>query len=246
MRIYADGKQLDIPVWITATDNTITVNTPSTKINDRDGEYLQGGTYYAVRIFNCSGNIPTDKYKDVEHERSRLFNLLAGKELHVYRDDDDDIFYKCRLEGTVKTTYNDGFNLAKVFSISFQLKAIEPFGFGETVIKKIHALEQKETIHCEGNYPTLPEIELSGIASVKGLLLESGNTYLEVSSKIDIPIGDSLIYKNGLLFLNGEDITINLTDRCILNPLTFQAGKNKLKITITGGTVKITYNGRYM
>lgn len=245
MKIFDGDKKLDIPVWITASDNVCTVNVHSVKLNDMHGEYLAGDTIYSTRTFNCSGNILTDRIKDVERERSRLTALLSDKELKVYRNDSDDIFYTCRLIGGVKTGYYNGSNIGRVFSFSFTLKALDPFGYGEKETKEIAGGIQTITIFNKGNYISLPEIEISNIDYVDGLLFSSGNSFLELNKKTEIPIGGKLRYKNGLLYLNDEDVSYRLSDKTLIYPLCFQSGENKLNIKVHAGSIKLSYHGRY-
>lgn len=246
MKIYANNELLNIPIWITANDNTITVNAHTTKLNDRHGEYLAGDDIYTSRTFNCSGNIITDMYSEVEKIRSSLTHLLSGKELKVYRDDDDDIFYLCRLIGGIKTSYNNGGNLAKVFSVSFILKALDPFGYGTEKTKNITGGIQTITIQNEGNCITIPQIEISDVSFVEGILFECNNSVLEVNKKITLEANEKLVYKNGLLFLNGTiDISSRLANKAIINPFHFTAGENKIKVKITSGNITFTYNGRF-
>lgn len=245
MKIYAGNKLLNIPTWITASDNTVTVNAHSVKLNDRHGEYLTGEDIYTARTFNCSGNIITDKYQEVEKLRSALTSSLVGKELKVYRDDADEVFYFCRLIGAIKTGYHNGKNLAKAFSFSFTLKALDPFGYGKEKIETVTGGFQTITIQNDGNCITIPKIEISDVDHVEGSLFECNNSFLEVNKKIPLKKGEKLSYKNGLLYAGENDIVKNMSDKSIITPLHFIAGENKVKIKLSAGTIKFIFNGRY-
>ena len=221
MRIFDEKKELDIPKWITASSSASTIQTQTVKLNDRHGEYLTGKEQYGSKTFQCSGTIPTDSACAVEKERSRLLSLLSGKDLIVYRDDDDTIFYRCRLTGQIQITYYNGENLHKVFTISFTLKAFDPFGYGQRKIETIAGGRRDISIVTEGNLSTVPEIAIGDIEKVSGLL-------------------------DGTLFLDGEDYTRLLTLSSIIHPLYFIAGHNTVSIYVPAGTVTVAFNGRYL
>lgn len=244
MKILHGDKILDIPAWITASDNVCNINMNTAKVNGRYGEVPAGEDIYGVRTFNCSGIIPTEKHSEVEKERSRIAALLSGKELKVYRSEDDEIFYKCRLIGAVKTGYFKGAVIGRCFSLSFSLKALDPFGYGEEKTAEING-NKNIIITNEGNYPSLPEIQISGCQSAEGIIAECGGTFFELRKKIQIPETGQLIFKNGKCFLNEKDISPYLSSRSIITPLCFTAGENTVKIK-SGGKTKITFNGRYM
>lgn len=246
MRIFDREKELAIPIWITASSSASTVQTKTVKLNDRHGEYITGKEQYTGRTFQCSGTIPTDSASAVEKERSRLLSLLSGKDLIVYRDDDDTIFYRCRLTGQIQVTYYNGENLHKVFTISFTLKAFDPFGYGAKKVQTISAGIQTLTIENEGNHLSIPEIEITGIDYVEGVLFQCGNSFLEVNKKINLPEAGKLTYKNGCLYLNEKDISYSLSDRSIITPLYFQAGSNQLKVKVHAGVLHLSYYGRYI
>ena len=246
MKIFYKNEMLDIPIWITASDNSIQVTNPTTKINDRHGEVSVGETVYSARSFNCSGTVFTEKYEDVEKERSRLTSLLAGRELKLYRDDDDKIFYICRLVGNIKINYTHGIEIAKTFTISFMLKALDPFAYGEEKEKAIVAGLQTLSIQNEGNYMSIPMVEINTTESLNGLLLKCGNSFLELSEEITPTSGQILKFWNGNLFLDENDISYKLSDKSLLYPLSFQAGNNNLEIKIHSGNMKIKYHGRYI
>lgn len=246
MRIYYNNEKLDIPMWLTASDNSVQITNHTAKINDRHGEVSFGENIYSARSFNCSGTIFAEKYEDVEKERSRLTSLLTGRELKVYRDDDDKIFYLCRLIGNIKVNYNNGIELAKTFTINFMLKALDPFGFGEEKEKSIVAGLQTLPIQNEGNYMTIPVVEITTTESLNGLLLKCGNSFLELIEEITLTSGQTLKYQDGNLFLDNDDISHKLSDKSLLYPLSLQAGNNNLEIKIHSGNIKIKYHGRYV
>ncbi len=246
MKIFYNNEMLDIPIWITASDNSVQIANHTAKINDRHGEVSFGEHVYSARSFNCSGTIFAEKYEDVEKERSRLTSLLVGRELKVYRDDDDKIFYICCLIGNIKISYNHGIDLAKTFTISFMLKALDPFGYEEEKEKSIVAGLQTLPIQNDGNYMTIPIIEINTTETLNGLLLKCDNSFLELSEEIILTSGQILKYQDGNLFLNNDDISHKLSDKSLLYPLSLQAGNNNLEIKIHSGNIKIKYHGRYV
>ena len=150
MRIFDEEKELAIPQWITISSSASTIQTQAVKLNDRHGECPTGKEQYSSKTFQCSGTIPTDSACAVEEERSRLLSLLSGKDLIVYRDDEDTVFYRCRLTGSIQVTYYNGENLHKVFTISFTLKAFDPFGYGPKKMQEFkHSPVKMKEIICQ-------------------------------------------------------------------------------------------------
>ncbi|MGP1595314.1 MAG: hypothetical protein ACTTH8_08750 [Treponema sp.] len=150
MRIFDGQTELFIPKWITVSSSSMSVKTQTGKVNALHGERLAGDDYYSVRLLKCSGTLITDDYPLVERERSRLHDMLSGRLLRVYRADTDDIFYECILDGQVSSTYYNGRNISKAFTMSFNLKTLQPFGYSSRMIKA-NRIYRKKKIVLHGN-----------------------------------------------------------------------------------------------
>ncbi len=234
-------ENLNIPKWITVKGNSINAINKSVKINDKDGEALIGDTMYSARILSCNGVIPTDDYSEVELKQAELLKTLSKKELIIYREDEDTVFYRGVLDGSVKIGYYHGSNTSKAFSINFNLKCVDIFAYGEE--KEITFINEmgKKKITCEGNYNILPTIEISNAEKLNGKVLEFNNdTVLELSKEIELK-GKTLKYKNGFLKLEDEDYSSYLTDESIISFLVLKPSENEIKINIPESTIKIKY-----
>ena len=245
MKIYADNELLAIPIWITASSSSCAIQEQAVAVNDRNGKTAHGSTHYSVRTFHCSGVIPAGTHEAVEQERSRITALLAGKELTVFKADLDTISYRCRLTGNVQTGYHTGKTIGTAFTINFTLTAYDPFGYGEKKTHTFQGGEKTVTVTSAGNRPELPAVTIRGVSFVEGLILECGSSYMEAAKRITIPSGKALQFKDGRLFLDGNDISKSLSTRSLIKPLMLQAGTNAVKLHTQGGTVEITVCGRY-
>ena len=245
MRIFDGERQLDIPIWITVTDSSLTTALQTVSVNDRPGLAAAGSPIYQARTFSCTGTLFADTPSEVEKIRSRLAAALTGKTLTVYRDDSDDISYRCVLMGDIRTSYYSGVEISRAFGISFTLKALDPFGYGKAYTITAPAGAQSFTVSVDGNYQTLPRVTIHNIPYAEGVLLECAETYLEVKKRITLTASDELIFENGCLYLDGQDISIRLAKRAVINPILFQAGDNAVISHIPQAAVTFDFQGRY-
>lgn len=245
MRIFDGAKELAIPQWITVSDSSLHTVLQTVSVNDRHGLVAAGSPTYQARTFSCSGTIFAATAAEVEQERSHLAASLTGKALTVYRDDDDEIHYRCVLMGDIRTIYYSGVEISRAFGISFTLKALDPFGYGKMqTVTAPHGI-QNFTVSADGNYPTMPRIAIQNIQHIEGVVLECEGTYLEVNKSIALASGDALIFENGCLYLDGQDISIRLAKRAVINPILFQAGDNTVISNIPQATITLDFQGRY-
>ncbi|PIE98633.1 MAG: phage tail protein [Treponema sp.] len=242
MKIF-DAKtkeNLNIPKWITVKNNSINAINKGIKINDKDGEAFIGETMYSSRLLSCEGVIITDDYKVIELKQAELLKKLSKKELMIFRNDEDDVFYKGFLDGSVKIGYYYGSNTGKAFSINFNLKCVDVFAYGkEKEITFINEMGKVEVV-CGGNYNILPTIEISNVERLSGKIIEVNNSGLELSKEIELK-GKTLKFKNGILKINNEDYSSYLSDDSIIMPLFLIAGKQDFEIKIPESTIKIKY-----
>ena len=245
MRVFDGERQLDIPIWITVTDSSLTTALQTVSVNDRPGLAAAGSPIYQARTFSCTGTLFADTPSEVEKMRSRLVAALTGKTLTVYRDDSDDISYRCVLMGDIRVGYYSGVEISRAFGISFTLKALDPFGYGKAYTITAPAGAQSFTVSVDGNYPTLPRITIQNIPYAEGVLLECEGSVLEVNKRIALASGESLLFENGCLYKSGHDISIWLAKRAVINPLILQAGSNTMISHIPQAAVTLDFQGRY-
>lgn len=245
MRIFDGAKELAIPQWITVSDSSLHTVLQTVSVNDRHGLAAAGLPTYQARTFSCSGTIFAATAAEVEQERSHLAASLTGKTLTVYRDDDDEIHYRCVLMGDIRTSYYSGVEISRAFGISFTLKALDPFGYGKAHTITAPLGVQRFTVSVDGNYPTLPRITIHNIPYAEGVLLECEGSVLEVNKRIALGTGESLLFENGCLYKSGHDISIRLAKRAVINPLILQAGSNTIISHIPQAAITLDFQGRY-
>ena len=245
MRIFDGERQLDIPIWITVTDSSLTTALQTVSVNDRPGLAAAGSPIYQARTFSCTGTLFADTPSEVEKIRSRLAAALTGKTLTVYRDDSDDISYRCVLMGDIRVSYYSGIDISRAFTISFTLKALDPFGYGPAQTVTAPHGAHTVAVFAEGNCPVIPRITIQPLTHVEGVLLECSGSYLELNKRLSLTAGESLIFENGYLYHNGQDISIRLAKRAVISPIIFQAGNNTVISHIPQAAVTFDFQGRY-
>lgn len=264
MRIFDGQTELPIPQWITVSENTLSVNTHTGKANGLHGQRLVGDEYYSVRVFKCSGTIITDDYPLVERERSRLYDMLAGRLLQVYRDDDDDMFYECILDGQINSSYYNGQAISKAFTISFNLKTLQPFGCSRRMLK-INRIYKSKKIIRSGNDIVYPAVFFCGQKRYDKELLVCNGRSLALKNPVYLRKDESLFYSQCHLYINRNgsneligtdrsseegavkeliDISAYMTDTGITLPLYLNAGVNELTYH-SGGTCIVLYHDVY-
>lgn len=250
MRIFDGWTELSIPKWITISSNTLNVTVPMSKHNGRHGARLSGDEYYSVRTLKCEGTIITEDQAFVEKERSHLNDLLEYKLLRVCRDDSENVFYECMLVGGVTTTYYNGQNISRGFTIGFTLKTLSPFLYGERTMRaRDHNIRIRGIVN-RGNEKTYPNFFFCGKLLLAGKLLSCGGNEFVLKKNIHLRYDECLLYVSGCLFINrngtnpniGEDrssepaakkelvnITSYLTEESVLHPVFLKKGENNVE-----------------
>lgn len=264
MRIFDGQTELPLPQWITVSESTLSVKTNTGKVNGLHGDRLIGDEYYSSRVLKCSGTIITDDYPLVEKERSRLHDMLAGRLLQVYRDDSDQMFYECILDGSINSSYYNGQTISKAFTISFNLKTLQPFGCGRRMLKT-NRIYQKKKIVVQGNDTVYPAVFFCGQKRYDKELLVCNGRSIALKNPVYLRKDESLFYsqchlsmsRNGSNELIGVDrsgeqktvkefidISAYMTDAGITMPLYLNAGVNEL-FYYSGGTCMVLYHDVY-
>ena len=264
MRIFDGQTELSIPQWITVSSSSMSVKTQTGKVNALHGERLAGDDYYSVRLLKCSGTLITEDYPLVERERSRLHDMLSGRLLRVYRADTDDIFYECILDGQVSSTYYNGRNISKAFTMSCNLKTLQPFGYSSRMIKANRICEKKKIV-LHGNGIVYPTVFFCRQKRYDKVLLACNGRSIALKNPVHLRNDESLFYSQCRLYINrngtsehigmdrsGEakaakhliDISSYMTDTGITLPLYLKAGENELTYH-TDGTCIVLYHDVY-
>lgn len=237
MRIFIDGILQDFPEWITVSSMSGGVNVESEAVNDRPGELYLGESVKAKTLV-CSGVVP--EVASVDREVSRLHAMLAGKELVVYRSDDSDLFYRCRLVGDIKTSFYNGKKIGRAFSISFNLKALDGFCHGEG--EEISLTVGTNQVTNEGNCNTPVSFQINGPKTLSGTLFTVGGKVFSLVDSVSIPSGQQIIVNSSGMFLFGQDVTDRILDESILNPIFLEPGSNTVTASVAAS---MAFNPRY-
>ena len=190
--------------------------------------------------------------------------MLSGRLLRVYRADTDDMFYECILDGQVSTTYYNGRNISKTFTINFTLKTLQPFGYSSRMIKA-NRIYKKKKIVLHGNDIVYPTVFFCRQKHYNNVLLACNGRSIALKNPVHLRNDESLFYSQCHLYINrngsneyigtdrsGEegaikkfiDISAYMTDAGITLPLYLNAGVNELSYH-SGSTCIVLYHDVY-
>ena len=235
-------KELDFAKYLYCTSSSVKVSNNFINFNARAGvSHKEGTSQIGSRSFAISGNFEADSPKDVENFRSEIFTSLFNKLLHLYLDDEDDSYYNCVLDGNVNTTYNQGYSISRVFTLSFNLIATEPYRHGAVNTSSLSYGVNK--IYYEGTVPCFPTININPsifftkenvIPFIKcnttSLNFKNEESFINFQAYSCL-WGDCLI-KNGIVTRTSEETTYDFIDeKSKLHPLMFMYGENELEVS---------------
>ena len=154
--IFSLGAKIILPRSLYCASTTHNVAMQGIKINNGIGELLPPNArgQISARTFSIQGNVDANKISNVEHLRSSIFAKLYGKPLYFFREEDDDRFYRCYLQGNINITYNQGYNIGRVFSISFNLISYDGFAYSKD--RTTMLLKDSCDLPYNGDIPTFP------------------------------------------------------------------------------------------
>ena len=228
-------KNLDFAKYLYCTSSSVKVSNNFINFNARAGVHHKEGTsQIGSRSFAISGNFEANSSKDVEAFRSEIFASLFNKPLRLFLDDEDGSYYNCVLDGNVSTTYNQGYNIGRVFTLSFNLIATEPYRHGEK--DNAYIDDSCVSIYYDGKVPCFPDVYIG--FGKETLITESvdfmqcGNTYIKFKPVFKVTSDPNEIYhiKKGIIRRVDKIFTSNcLDDNSILNPFMFTPGENEIK-----------------
>lgn len=226
-------KKLDFAKYLYCTSSSVKVSNNFINFNARAGVHHKEGTsQIGSRSFAISGNFEANSSKDVENFRSEIFASLFNKPLRLYLDDEDDSYYNCVLDGNVSTTYNQGYSIGRVFTLSFNLIATEPYRHGEKICIDIY--ESCMFVDYYGDVPCFPDVYIEfgkeTLITKSVDFMQCGNTYINFKPVFKTNSNDFYHIKKGIIRRVDKIFTPNcLDDNSILNPFMFTPGKNEIK-----------------
>ena len=232
--IYSDStfeekRKLELPPSLFCASTSHNVNIQGSKINNSIGELLPSDSqsYLGSRTFSIQGNVEVNDIRDVENERSRIFSLLYGRQLYFFRDAEDDRYYICFLQGNINIAFNQGYNIGRVFSISFNLICFDGFSYSKKENVIILTKDTPTPIAYNGSIPTFPTIAIRAeypptfsfnITTKSFPLIEISNFKVCLTQDIsNISSIKQLLYKKGFLYISYKD---NLSDETICGQIT--------------------------
>lgn len=235
-------KELDFAKYLYCTSSSVKVSNNFINFNARAGvSHKEGTSQIGSRSFAISGNFEADSPKDVENFRGEIFASLFNKPLRLYLDDEDDSYYNCVLDGNVNTTYNQGYSISRVFTLSFTLVATEPYRHGEENTFNLSYGVNK--IYYKGTAPCFPTVNINpSMFSTKENVIpfiKCNTTSLNfkneesfINFKSHILLWGDYIIKSGIITNTNEVITYDaLDEKSKLHPLMFMYGENELKVS---------------
>ena len=226
-----------LPDFFFSQSSSMSVNNSFMTVQDNFGQVLTSpkGTLSA-RTFSITGNVDAERCTNVEELRASLFNKMYGKVLWLKVQDDDKRIFKVILDGNVNVTYNIGYEISRVFTLSFTLKAFEGVSWGNEVItlKCFRSIITKQPYFSypftyEGDVPIMPYISLSFVYRT---------AYEEVSESESIPFKiKSTTELNGATIIRNKNRRLKLMEKVHINePRHFFFIKNGLAYTGTHST----------
>ena len=226
MQLYRDyngspaGANL-LPDFFFAQSSSMSVNNSFMTVQDNFGQVLTSpkGTLSA-RTFSITGNVDAKRCTNVEELRASLFDRMYGTVLWLKVQDDDKRIFKVILDGNVNVTYNIGYEISRVFTLSFTLKAFEGVSWGSEVIEeKIYHRIFIDTsnaisfdIYYKGDVPVMPYISISFV--YKGFSQENPNETESIPFKIK-----STKELGGVTFICNKNRRLKLMEKVHINEL---------------------------
>ena len=236
----ADGnhKVLDFSSYLTCTSSSVKVTNQFFDFNRIAGLAHKEGSTLGSRTFAITGNFEAPSLKDVESFRSKVLSSLFNKNLLLFLDDDVASYYRCVLDGNVNTTYNIGWNVGRVFTLSFNLVAATPYLYGKERARSFYNGEYSFIIDYDGDVPTFPMIV---IREERPLILKPneepflicGDTSVNFIKEVEfIESNPNFVFiKQGLVTRQDGTTYPDVLDKeSILNPLIMRKGKNEIKL----------------
>jgi len=239
---WQDKYKIKLPPNLYCASSSQNISLQGVAINKGIGEVLPPNTKprLSFQSFNIQGNVEVDSIKDVQEVRSSIMSELYGKPLYFFREADDDRFYISYLQGSVNVTYNQGYNIGRVFTISFNLISFEGIShskkkhpvFLETLkVENGHKAGTKgASVGYFGYFPTFPEIIIQ--AKNDGFF-KFNNTNLN----------NEFLPKEFSIIKIGK-VPLCITNKKENNPNEMLSAKEIKRLHYKNGLLYILYNGK--
>ena len=213
----------------------------------------------SARTFSITGNVESEKSEDVEKMRSFLFSKMYNKILWLKVYDDDDRLFKVVLDGQINITYNQGYNISRVFTFSFTLKAFEGVSWGDKKVKIAKNINIKNNnepffldIDYKGDISVIPDICLiifstdvdKNIKDIIPFSIVSKKTFIKCDTRKvvffkDVKVTNEFHLYNGAPFVKDE-LVQSINGESLARPLILKPGDNKIEFNPKA--IKINYD----
>ena len=245
-------ESLEFSKYLYCTSSSVKVSNNLTELNGKAGSFLvDADSHISSRNFVIQGNFEADNLQAVEAFRGKVFHALFAKSLFLFLDNDEEkeneSYYRVVLDGNVNTTYNQGWNIGKVFTLSFTLISFLPYSYKKSCEERFYAenITNELIIYYNGVIPTFPIIifEFYADVEIKATefpLLKNQDREIRLNKDIAFSKNEMLIIKNGIPLIGDDtyaeyDYTIFNKDAC-LNPFMIYPKENKIKLDV--GAIK--------
>lgn len=199
----------------------------------------------SARSFSITGSVESEKKEDVEKLRSLLFSKMFNKMLWLKVNDDDDRIFKVILDGQINITYHQGYNISRVFTLSFTLKAFEGVSYAEKRIKIDNIFDIKEKVFFDidykGDVSVIPDIKVilfltdadKKVKNIVPFLIKNGKNIIKCATRKvkfnkDVKVRNEFNIVNGAPFANNEIIE-SIDGESLARPLILKPGANKIE-----------------
>jgi len=199
----------------------------------------------SARSFSITGSVESEKKEDVEKLRSLLFSKMFNKMLWLKVNDDDDRIFKVILDGQINITYHQGYNISRVFTLSFTLKAFEGVSYAEKRIKIDNIFDIKEKVFFDidykGDVSVIPDIKVilfltdadKNVKNIVPFLIRKGQNIIRCATRKvrfneDVKVKNEFNIVNGAPFANNEIIK-SINGESLARPLILKPGANKIE-----------------
>lgn len=229
-------KELSFSKYLYCASSSLKVSNNLIQFNSIAGtSYQEGAANIGNRSFAITGNFEANTSADVESFRGDIFESLFNKPLLLFLDDDSPFYYRCVLDGNVAITYNQGWNIGRVFTLSFTLIAPIPYRYGEehhseNIVKTIYECAFNGTVPCFAKVIIYASKEMM-IRASDVPFINVGDTSIRFKKDIEIKKRSSIYIQNGIVRLNDNSILHDVLDSSsIFNPLILTKEEHKIII----------------
>lgn|GEM_PF-1197526 len=245
-------ESLEFSKYLYCTSSSVKVLNNLAELNGKAGSFLADvDSHIGSRNFVIQGNFEADNLQAVEAFRGKVFHALFAKSLFLFLDNDEEkengSYYRVVLDGNVNTTYNQGWNIGRIFTLSFTLVSLLPYSYKKSCEERFYAenITNELIIYYNGIIPTFPIIifEFYADVEIKATefpLLKNQDREIRLNKDIAFSKNEMLIIKNGMPLI-GDAFSFEYNyelfkKEAILNPFIIFTGENNIKLDM--GAIK--------